>query len=152
MKRVFLSLPMSGRTDVEIEKQIEEMKRWILKSKYYDDEAIIFVHNLECNPQGYGIVDDYEEHGINYRCVPAECRQEPLLYLASAIKQMAYVDGVFFGNGWAKARGCCVERNVAISYHIPVVNCSSLVHLKKLKQMRDAYEESKKVRKEKHYE
>lgn len=146
MKRVFLSLPMSGRTDEEIKKQIEEMKRWILKSGYFGDEAVIFVYNLGCNPQGYGIVDDYEEHSINYRCVPAECRQEPLLYLASAIKQMAYVDCVFFGNGWNKARGCCVERNVAFSYHIPVVNCSSLAHLKKLKQMTDAYEESEKRR------
>lgn len=144
MKRVFLSLPMSGRTDEEIEKQIEEMKRWILKSKFFGDEAVIFVHNLGCNPQGYGIVDDYEEHGIDHRCVPAECRNEALLYLGYAIEQMAYVDYVFFGNGWAKARGCCVERNVATSYHIPVVNCSSLAHLKKLKQMRAAYEESMK--------
>lgn len=144
MKRVFLSLPMSGRTDKEIEKQIEEMKRWILKSKYFGDEAIIFVHNLGCNPQGYGIADDYEERGISYRRVQAECRHKSLLYLTPAIEQMAYVDCVFFGNGWAKARGCCVERNVALSYHIPVVNCSSLAHLKKLKTMRDAYEESMK--------
>lgn len=144
MKRVFLSLPMSGRTDKDIYKQIEEMKRWIIKSGYFGDEAIIFDHNLGCNPQGYAIADDYEEHGINYRCIPAELRKEPLLYLAAAIKQMAYCDCVFFGNGWTKARGCCIERNVALSYHIPVVNCSSITHLKKLKQMRDAFEESKK--------
>lgn len=138
MKRVFLSLPMSGRTDEEIEKQIEEMKRLILESKIFGDEAVIFVHNFGHNPQGYGIAEDYEEHGIIHRCIPAECRQKPLLYLGYAIKQMAYVDYVFFGNGWVQARGCCVEREVALSYGIPVIDCSSIAHLMKVKPVNES--------------
>lgn len=141
MKRVFLSLPMSGRTDEEIYKQIEEMKRWILKSEFFGDEAVIFVHNMDCNPQGFAIVDDYEEHGITHRNVPAELRREPLLYLGAAIKKIAYCDCVFFGKGWKEARGCLIEREVACRYKIPMVICTSLAHLKKVKGMRDAYEE-----------
>lgn len=133
MKRVFLSLPMSGRYHEEIEKQIEEMKRMILESKFFGDEAVIFVHNHDYRSYGYRIEDDYEEHGIIHRCIPAECRRESLLYLGHAIEQMAYVDYVFFGNGWSKARGCCVERDVALSYDIPVAECSSVKHLKAIK-------------------
>lgn len=133
MKRVFLSLPMAGRCHEEIEKQIEEMKRMILESKFFGDEAVIFVHNHDCRCYGYVIADDYEEHGIVHRDVPAECRRMSLLYLGHAIEQMAYVDYVFFGNGWQEARGCCVERDAALSYDIPVVVCSSVAHLKAIK-------------------
>lgn len=133
MKRVFLSLPMAGRCHEEIEKQIEEMKRMILESKFFGDEAVIFVHNHDLRPYGFVITDDYEECGIIHRDVPAECRRMSLLYLGHAIEQMAYVDYVFFGNGWTEARGCCAERDVALSYDIPVVECSSVKHLKVIK-------------------
>ena len=133
MKRVFLSLPMTGRYREEVEKQIEEMKRMILESKFFGDEAVIFVHNLDYRPYGYVIADDYEEHGIVHRDVPAECRRMSLLYLGHAIEQMAYVDYVFFGNGWTEARGCCAERDAALSYDIPVAVCSSVAHLKAIK-------------------
>lgn len=117
MKRVFLSLPMSGRTDEEIEKQIEEMKRLILESKIFGDEEVAFIDNFTSQ--------------ISYRPIPV--RQEPLLYLSKAVDAMAYVDYVFFGNGWVQARGCCAERDVALSYGIPVIDCSSIAHLMKVK-------------------
>lgn len=133
MKRVFLSLPMKGRYHEEVEKQIEDMKKLILKSKFFGDEAVIFVHNHDYRPYGYVIADDYEEHGIVHRDVPAECRREPLLHLGHAVEQMAYVDYVFCGNGWFADRDCCAERDVALSYDIPVAECSSVAHLKKIK-------------------
>ena len=133
MKRVFLSLPMTGRCREEVEKQIEDMKRMILESKFFEDEAVIFVHNLDYRPYGYVIADDYEEHGIVHRDVPAECRRMSLLYLGHAIEQMAYVDYIFFGNGWTEARGCCAERDAALSYDIPVAVCSSVEHLKAIR-------------------
>lgn len=143
MKRVFLSLPMSGRTDEDVANQINQMKKWILESKYFGDEAVVFVHNLGCNPNDFAVVDSYKEHGIFYGYVEAEVRNQSLLYLGQAIKQMAYVDYAFFGNGWTKARGCIIERNVAIHYSIPIANCSSLEYLKDLKQRIDSYKESK---------
>ena len=109
-------------------KQIEEMMGMILESKYFEDEDVAFIDNFNCQ--------------ISYRPMPV--RNEPLLYLSKAIDAMAYCDCVFFGNGWDKARGCCIERNVATHYHIPIVNCSSIEHLKKVKQMLDTYEESMK--------
>lgn len=129
MKRVFLSLPMTGMTDEEIKKQIEDMKKSILKSKFFGEEAVVFVYNHahpHYHPYGYVITDDYEEHGIIHRNVPAECRREPLLHLGHAVEQMAYVDYVFFGDLWFEDRGCCAERDVALSYNIPVADCSSV--------------------------
>ena len=123
MKRVFLSLPMTGRTVDEIEKQIQSMKNKILKSKYFGDEAVVFVHNLGAGLIDLSVSDSYEEHSIKYRNVEAVCRNEPLLYLSTAIVQMSYVDYVFFGSGWTKSRGCRIERDVAKLYNIPILNC-----------------------------
>lgn len=110
MKRVFLSLPMTGRTNEEIEKQIEEMKKTILESKFFGDEDVAFIDNFNCQ--------------ISYRQIPV--RHEPLLYLSKAIDAMAYVDYVIFGDLWFEDRGCCAERDAALSYNIPVADCSSV--------------------------
>ena len=105
MKRIFLSLPMSGRSDEEIKAQIDEMKaEFLLHNPLDKGEEIVFVDNLE---------NDIDPS----RCV--DVKTEPLLYLGEAIRKLAYCDGVYFGNGWTSARGCQVEREVAYTYGIP---------------------------------
>lgn len=109
MKKIFLSLPMSGRSDEEIRAQIEEMKaEFLLKNPFDDGEEIKFVDNFDFNPHE-GVL------GLTSKFV----KTEPLLYLGNAIQKMAYVDGVYFGSGWTNARGCQIEREVAYTYSIP---------------------------------
>ncbi len=104
MKKIFLSLPMSGRSDEEIKAQIEKMKaEFLLKNPFDEGEEIIFVDNLE---------NDIDPS----RCV--DVKTEPLLYLGEAIRKLAYCDGAYFGIG-AQARGCVVEMEVCDSYDIP---------------------------------
>ena len=104
MKRIFLSLPMSGRSDKEIRDQIEEMKaEFLLKNLFDKGEEIYFVDNLE---------NDIDPS----RCI--DVKTEPLLYLGEAIRKLAYCDGAYFGIG-AQARGCVVEMEVCDSYDIP---------------------------------
>lgn len=108
MKKIFLSLPMSGRSDDEIEAQIAEMKaEFLLKNPLHGDEEIIFVHNFE---KMEAITSTYNSITGMERVTPA------LFYLGRAINKMAYCDGVYFGKGWTKARGCMMEYNVALEY------------------------------------
>lgn len=105
MKHIFLSLPMSGRSDEEIKAQIEEMKAiFLLKNPFDKGEEIEFVDNLE---------NDIDPS----RCV--DVKTEPLLYLGEAIRKLAYCDGAYFGKGWSKARGCFIEMAVCAKYDIP---------------------------------
>ena len=104
MKKIFLSLPMSGRSDEEIKEQINKMKSEFLLKNPFDGEEIEFVDNFE---------NDIDPS----RCI--DLKTEPLLYLGEAIRKMAYCDGVYFGYGWYNARGCQIERDVAYSYDIP---------------------------------
>lgn len=110
MKKIFLSLPMSGRTDEEINAQIEEMKaEFLLKNPFDKGEKIIFVHNFK----------EMEVEAITFDPFEGERKIPALYYLGRAINKMAYCDGVYLGRGWTTARGCQIEREVAYTYDIP---------------------------------
>lgn len=105
MKKIFLSLPMSGRSDEEIEAQIEEMKAmFLLKNPFDKGEEIVFVDDLENDIDPSSCID---------------VKTESLLYLGEAIRKLAYCDGVYFGKGWSKARGCLIEMETCVKYDIP---------------------------------
>lgn len=110
MKKIFLSLPMSGRSDEEIRTQIEEMKaEFLLKNPLDNGDEIVFVHNFK------------EMEVVTNTFVPFEGeRKTPALYyLGRAINKMAYCDGVYFGKGWSNARGCLIEMETCVKYDIP---------------------------------
>lgn len=99
--KIFLSLPMSGRTDKEIRDQIDEMEHIIIESGVFEGEKIEFIHNLDNNIDPSGCLD---------------LKHEPLLYLGEAIRKMAFCDAIALGKGWADAHGCLIEYNVARLY------------------------------------
>lgn len=108
--RVFLSLPMSGRGAKEIRAQIEEMKsEFLLKNPLEKGTEIIFVDNFD----EMEVVTNTYDPLFGIRKTPA------LHYLGRAINKMAYCDAVYFGKGYTKARGCMIEYQIAIDYHIP---------------------------------
>ena len=100
MKRVFLSLPMSGRTDEDIWKQIEQMTKSI-ESHHYDWKI---THNMLTEPE----LDLFD--------LMEDIKHKPLLYLAAAITRMSQCDCILFGTGWEWARGCRIEAQVAKEY------------------------------------
>ena len=103
MKKIFLSLPMSGRGAKEIRAQIEEMKaEFLLKNPLEKGEEIIFVDNLGYEP-------DFMPN----------CKNVDLAFLSGAVDKMAYCDGVYFGKGWTRARGCIIEWQTCMKYGIP---------------------------------
>lgn len=90
-KRVFISVPMAGRSDDEIKGDIQCRKDIYLEKHPY--EGIEFVDNY--------VFDD------------APTSKNPaLFYLGESIKKMSTCDDVVFCGNWKKARGCLVERMV----------------------------------------
>ena len=102
--KVFLSLPMSGRTEDDIRADLNRMKTAIIESHIFGDEEIEFRHNLDCS-----FVPGRAEQAVTPN----------LLYLGVAIKKMAVCHAVVIHEDFEKFRGCCIEANVCIEYDIP---------------------------------
>lgn len=117
--KIFLSLPMSGRTDKEIRDQIDEMEHMIIESGLFEGQEIEFVHNLDNDIDPKGCLD---------------LKHEPLLYFGEAIRKMAFCDAMALGKGWNNARGCIIEHDIAIHYGLFHFRCYSAEHLKETKR------------------
>lgn len=92
--KVFISQPMRGLTEAEILKTREDIILEVLKTKSEAEFIDNYIHDL-----------------------PADAH--PLLYLGEDIAMMAEADLVILAPGWAHARGCKVEYDVACQYEIP---------------------------------
>lgn len=89
MKRVFISVPMAGRTDDEIIGDIQCGKDIYLDNHPYE---------------GIEFVDNYISENA------PSCKNPALFYLGESIKKMATCDDVVFCGNWKTAKGCLVER------------------------------------------
>ena len=105
MKRVFISIPMNGRSYQEIKK---DMQRVILK------------------------LNDYKLKSTKYKLINSllnldkikfskECRNKSVECLSRSIKYLATADIAYFCKGWKKARGCKIEHGIAKQYGIKIV-------------------------------
>ena len=125
MIRVFLSVPMKGRTDEEVVKQLEEMKSYVTSSHIFGDEEIVFVHNYFYKPVKTVAIS--EDNIVTTKKAPCY----PLLYLAGAFEKMAVCNAVMLGKDWNKYRGCRLEKDAAVYYGLPVYHCDSLERLQR---------------------
>lgn len=89
-KKIFISMPMNGKTDKQIKTELEQTKRKII-DEYGDVE----------------FVDSY------FGDTEAE---DPIEMLGKSISLMAEADTIYFCEGWESARGCRIEHEVALSY------------------------------------
>lgn len=106
MKKLFISLPMNGRSEEEIKTKMGEYKR--LADAILGEET--------------ELIDSYfEGFDINKDDVNA-----PIYYLGKSIQKMAEADFVVFGKGWVEARGCKIEYKVAETYNIPMLRTYGL--------------------------
>ena len=95
--KLFVSLPMSGKTTEQIRQEIVEVSQKFLDIKWNEGVELMAVSVLNS-------VFDLEEG------------TDPLVYLGKSIELMAQADYVFFVKGWEKARGCQVEHLIAEKY------------------------------------
>lgn len=98
---VFISLPMHGRTDEQILKEISRLKE-LVRKKYPSDDI--------------SFIDTFHQNAPE-----RELKEKRLWYLGGSIQKMSDADLVVFANDWNSARGCIVEHLVAIEYGIQIM-------------------------------
>lgn len=96
MKKLFVSVPMKGRTEEEIKASIQKMKKI---AEIYEGEEL-------------ELIDSYIEDN------PPKDSKEAVWYLGESLKKLAQAD-VFIGIDEAYVwNGCCIERDTAQRYGI----------------------------------
>lgn len=96
MKKLFISVPMKGRTEENIRKSIEKMHKIA---------EIVFDEELE-------VIPSYTEDKPSKDC------KEAIWYLGKSIEKLAEAD-FFIGIKWQEFfKGCNMEREIAYSYGI----------------------------------
>lgn len=96
MKKLFVSVPMKGRTEEEIKASIRKMKKI---AEIYEGEEL-------------ELIDSYIEDN------PPKDSKEAIWYLGESIKKLVKADvfmGICESYDW---NGCCIERETAEKYGI----------------------------------
>ena len=97
MKKVFISVGMTGRAEIDVRNDIKRASENIRKLYGKDVEI---VHNYDCvAPEGSG----------------------RLYYLGEAIKQLGECDVCYFVRNWEHSDGCVVERHICGLYSIDTI-------------------------------
>lgn len=109
--KIFISLPMRGRSNEAIGKDISRVEKFLIKKlkevlpSVNADCDLVFIHNLGCPKP--------------------EVKNEPVGYLANAIHKLADCDALVRLFPATKYRryyaGCDIEQRIADEYGIPVI-------------------------------
>jgi hypothetical protein len=97
--KVFISVPMKGKTDIEIAEAFEKAKQDV-RSRYSVD--IEFLDSF-------------------IRENPPECKNTAVWFLGKSIEVLANADLAYFAKGWYFNRGCKSENRIAHAYEIPCI-------------------------------
>ena len=97
MKKLFISQPMTGKTDDEI---LAERSNAIQAAKDSVNDEI-------------EVIDSF------FQNAPADAK--PLWYLGESLKLLATADAAYFAPGWNKARGCKIKNLCAKEYGIHTI-------------------------------
>ena len=102
MTRLFISLPMRGKTDEQIAAERKEAAAYV--ERYLGEKVVV--------------IDSYFK-GANCPGL------YPLFLLGKAIELLATADVVYFAKDWDKARGCRIEHTCAVEYGIKIIEEST---------------------------
>ena len=96
---VFISQPMSGISDRQIEKT---------RAAAIGDAISQAAEYYQCSVSDVEIMDTVIKD--------FDSSVHPLVYLGESIKMLAEADAVYFVRGWQDARGCAIEHACAKKY------------------------------------
>lgn len=99
MKKLFVSMPMAGMTDEEIK-----------------DKLLVHKMNLERL-----MSTKFELINTCITEIPEDMPNVSVWYIGKSLVLMGQADLVYFVEGWADARGCVIEHEVAKRYNIKCV-------------------------------
>ena len=101
--RLFISQPMRGKTDEQIESEREKLVE-IAETVYFGGG-------------GVEVIDSFFKGGLD---VPAGAKA-PLYYLSKSLELLATADVAIFAEDWQGARGCRIEHECAKQYRVPMI-------------------------------
>lgn len=117
--KVFISLPMNGRTEEEIRKDILDAEKRYLEKENKQSYEVWFYNNLDGGEKALDFEREMaESEGANL--ITPEGDKMALWYLGIALTNLAYSDEAIFYGNWKEARGCQIEHEACIKYGIPV--------------------------------
>ena len=102
-KRMFLSLPMHGKSEDEIKATIKAMQDWHKRAFPASHPSYIDNHDFKANSEILAFVN------------------ERIYYLGAAIQLLSTCDFAMFAPGWESANGCLIEKEVCDKYFIPYI-------------------------------
>ena len=110
--KVFISQPMSSRTDEEIFEMRDEIKRIvmspILKNRFgYDESEVEFLSTYDDEFNTNLTEEDFKE------------RHKSIFLLGHALQLLSETDLVIFAPDFKTSRGCTIEKKICDLYHIP---------------------------------
>lgn len=94
--KVFISLPMNGKTDEQI----------------LEERANAFAKIKSTNPSAE-LIDTFIDENLSEN-------HKGLKYLSKSIEMLDEADAVWMLKGWETAKGCKIERDCALAYGLPV--------------------------------
>ena len=106
MTKIFISQPMNGKTNEEIEDKRNHIISRLTLQFARENEHI-------------EIIDSFFKD--------APHNSKPLWYLGESIKLMSEADIAFFCDGWQTARGCQIEHDCALEYDIDTMYEEDLI-------------------------
>ena len=101
--RIFVSQPMRGKTDEEIERERAEL--------------IETAKDLYAGRGMVEVIDSFFKGGLD----TPDGAQAPLYHLGKSLELLATADAAIFGEGWEEARGCRIEHECADEYGITMI-------------------------------
>lgn len=99
--KVFISIPMAGRSDSEVRREMDMVAESI-KQEYGDQVEIIDSFITETPPEDSG--------------------RGSVWYLAKSIEMLGKANLAVFVGEWKSARGCVIEHHTATLYNISVLD------------------------------
>lgn len=109
---VFISLPMSGKTDKEIGHRLCSINGAVKKA---------CVAKFGWNWDDIMTIDNFWDRDEPSYNSGMKVKNNRIFYLGGALQKMSRADAVYFDEGWEHANRCQVERFVALKYDIPVL-------------------------------
>lgn len=95
MKKVFISIPMSNKSEEEIKEELDKRKS-VLEQLSFE------------------VADTYIKNNPNVENIALWC-------LGESLEIMSNCDIAYFCKGWNKARGCLIEYEAAVQYGLQVI-------------------------------
>lgn len=109
---IFISQPMTGKSNDEIKQLREESLSMV--TKYLKNDECAKDKNIEL----INVYPLYTDGKTN----------EFMIYaLGEAIKSLAFADFVYFAKGWEDSKGCRIEKAIVDEYGLPFVTYDTLM-------------------------